>query len=126
MSDELVKQLINNGSLPRSIRMQDGGGIINRLRDIRQEFDAGACGPLPLRVTAHGVGGLKQQPLKAGYMVLEKGNPDTGQDETRENKIRRFTGGPAPMASSKLLHLIAEDLNPVSYTHLTLPTIYSV
>tara|TARA_R100000005_G_scaffold73161_1_gene40428 strand:+ start:100 stop:957 length:858 start_codon:yes stop_codon:yes gene_type:complete len=91
--------------------MQDGGGIINRLRDIRQEFDAGACGPLPLRVTAHGVGGLKQQPLKAGYMVLEKGSPETGQDETRENKIRRFTGGPAPMASSKLLHLIAEDLN---------------
>ena len=111
MSDSIVKQLINSGKLPRSVGMQDGSDAITRLADIREEHDVGVCGPIPMRVTAHGVGGLKQPPRSAAYRIQEGGTVDTGASETRENTLRRFTGGPAPMAGAKLLHLIAEDLS---------------
>ncbi len=111
MSDSIIEQLINSGKLPRSVGMQDGSGTITRLADIREEYDVGVCGPIPMRVTAHGVGGLKQPPRSAAYKIQEGGTVNVGSNETRENTIRRFTGGPAPMASSKLLHLVAEDLS---------------
>jgi hypothetical protein len=110
-ANELLQQLLANGSLPRAINMMDGNGVITRVSDVRSEYDEGVCGPIPLRVTAYGLGGLKQTPRSAAYMVLERGTVDTGADEVRENKIRRFTGGPAPMAGDKILHLIAEDLS---------------
>ena len=111
MSTDLINSLIASGSLPRAIGMMDGGGVITRIQDIREEFDEGICGPIPTRVTAFGAGGLKQPPRNVAYVVQEGGTIPSGANEVRENKVRRFTGGPAPMPNEKLLHLIAEDLS---------------
>ena len=111
MSNEILRSLVLSGSLPRTLMSQDGSGAINRLANIRAEYDEGVCGPIPLRVTAYGAGALKQPPRNSAFIVVEEGNVATGADEVRANIIRRFTGGPAPMASDKLLHLIAEDLS---------------
>ena len=111
MSDAILRGLVLSGSLPRAAIMAGGDGVITRYADIRAEYDEGVCGPIPLRVTAYGAGGLKQPPRNAAYMVQEGGTVDSGADETRANTIRRFTGGPAPMAADKILHLIAEDIN---------------
>jgi hypothetical protein len=111
MSDSIINQLIASGSLPRAIAMIDGGGVITRMADIKAEFDEGICGPIPSRMGAFGTGGLKQPPRGIAFVVQEGGIVPSGGDEIRENKIRRFTGGPAPFVQSKVLHLIAEDLS---------------
>ena len=111
MSDDILRSLVLSGNLPRTLMSQDSSGAINRWANIRTEYDEGVCGPVPLRVTAYGAGGLKQPPRNSAYVVVEKGDVATGTDEVRANIIRRFTGGPAPMANDKLLHLIAEDLS---------------
>jgi len=111
MSVDLINSLIASGSLPRAMGMINGSGAITRIQDIKEEYDVGVCGPIPTRVTAFGAGGLKQPPRNAAYVVQEGGVVPSGGNEVRENLIRRFTGGPAPMANDKLLHLIAEDLS---------------
>ena len=95
MSDEILRGLVLSGSLPRTLMSQGGDGTINRWSNIRAEYDEGGCGPLPLRVTAYGAGGLKQPPRNSAYLIVEEGAVNSGADEVRANIIRRFTGGPA-------------------------------
>jgi len=106
--NEIFQQLLQSGALPKTYNMTDSGGNITRFSDIKQEYDEGACGPLPFIVSAHRK--IQQTPRSAPYRVLAGGTPDLGVDEIRPNTRRRFTGGDVPNKNQLLLHLIADDL----------------